>query len=178
MLHEAINVHSFDSYILTDKDYQRAIGDIQTTFLFSEGTGRLKEKTTVFISHKHSDLTAGRLSKFLGCLIKDYNVDPYIDSFDKEMPEKISGKTADRIKSKITNCSKFILFASILIFLRDGISFSRITERARCQGTVRWMLCIRAALDKSTTERPFCLSGSLCATAPASRRGVGLINNQ
>ena len=31
----------------------------------------------------------------------------------------------------------------------------------------------RAVLDKSDTEIPFSPSGSFCATAPASRRGMG-----
>ena len=63
-----------------------------------------------------------------------------------------------------------------MICSSDRGRLSSITERARCQGTVRWVTAlprIRATLDKSDTERPFFPSGSFVATAPASRRGVG-----
>ena len=49
-------------------------------------------------------------------------------------------------------------------------------KRERCQGTVRWVTALSdtwAALEKSAAETPFSPSGSFCATAPASRRGVG-----
>ena len=52
-----------------------------------------------------------------------------------------------------------ILFVSDLYFgVRIRIAYQ--PERERCQGTVRWMPCIRAALDKSDSERPYLSSGS------------------
>ena len=67
-------------------------------------------KTTVFISHKHEDLED--LKGLIGFLENTYNVQAYIDGWDKLMPDKTSGETARRIKSKIRKCDKFILLAT------------------------------------------------------------------
>ena len=70
---------------------------------FYEKVGR----TTVFISHKHDDLKD--LMGLIGFLENKYHVKAYIDSRDPLMPNNTSGKTALRIKEKITQCNKFIL---------------------------------------------------------------------
>lgn len=67
-------------------------------------------KTKVFLSHKHSDLE--ELKDFIGFLETNYNVDVYIDSMDKAMPSTTSEVTANRIKSVIKKCDKFILLAT------------------------------------------------------------------
>lgn len=67
-------------------------------------------RTKVFLSHKHEDLE--ELMDLIGFLEKQYSVDTYIDSMDKEMPLKTCGKTAARIKQVIKSCDKFILLAT------------------------------------------------------------------
>lgn len=67
-------------------------------------------KTTVFISHKHSDLED--LMGLIGFLENKYDVKAYIDSRDPFMPNNTSGETALRIKKKIAQCNKFILLAT------------------------------------------------------------------
>ena len=67
-------------------------------------------KIKVFLSHKHDDLAD--LKDLIGFFEKQYNVDAYIDSMDKEMPSKTCGETAARIKDVITRCDKFILLAT------------------------------------------------------------------
>lgn len=66
--------------------------------------------TTVFISHKHTDLND--LRGVLGFLEKTFNVKVYIDSQDPSMPKKTSAKTAINIKDRIVRCDKFILLAT------------------------------------------------------------------
>lgn len=67
-------------------------------------------KTKVFLSHKHDDLE--ELKDLIGFLEKEYDVETYIDSMDKDMPSKTCGKTATRIKRIIKICDKFILLAT------------------------------------------------------------------
>lgn len=69
-----------------------------------------QEPTTVFISHKHSDLQD--LKGLLGFLEEKYNVKVYIDSKDPSMPKKTSDETALIIRERIKQCDKFILLAS------------------------------------------------------------------
>ena len=69
-------------------------------------------KTTVFISHKHSDLDLEELKGVIEMLVKEYNVIPYIDSMDKKMPNYTSAETARRLKKVIEYCDKFILLAT------------------------------------------------------------------
>ena len=66
--------------------------------------------TTVFISHKHSDLSD--LKGLLSYLADHYQVIPYIDSMDQKMPNMTNAETAMRIKSVIESCDKFILLAT------------------------------------------------------------------
>lgn len=67
-------------------------------------------KTTVFVSHKHDDLD--EIKGLIGFLEKRYNVKAYIDSWDRSMPRKTSGETANKIKQRIKSCNKFILLAT------------------------------------------------------------------
>ena len=68
-------------------------------------------KTKVFLSHKHDDLED--LKGLIGFLEKEYDVQVYIDSMDKEMQNrKIDGKTATRIKDVIKSSDKFVLLAT------------------------------------------------------------------
>ncbi|MCH5259207.1 MAG: toll/interleukin-1 receptor domain-containing protein [Lachnospiraceae bacterium] len=69
-----------------------------------------KKRVTVFISHKHDDLSD--LQDIIGFLEKTYDVKCYIDSKDSAMPQKTSGTTASIIKQRIKQCDKFILLAS------------------------------------------------------------------
>lgn len=72
--------------------------------------GRPQNVTTVFISHKHDELT--ELKSIIGFLQKTYGVRVYIDSRDSTMPSKTSGKTAETLKVRIKQCKKFILLAT------------------------------------------------------------------
>lgn len=68
-------------------------------------------KTKVFLSHKHDDLED--LKGLIGFLEKEYDVQVYIDSMDKEMLNRnTDGKTATRIKDVIKSSDKFILLAT------------------------------------------------------------------
>lgn len=67
-------------------------------------------RPTVFVSHKHSDLSD--LGDLIAFLEKQYNVITYIDSRDKGMPEKTCVETAERIKEVIAFCDRFILMAT------------------------------------------------------------------
>ena len=69
-----------------------------------------KRKVTVFISHKHDDLTD--LQDLIGFLEEKYDVQCYIDSRDPSMPDTTSGETAKIIKKRIIDCDKFILLAT------------------------------------------------------------------
>ena len=76
-----------------------------STSVISSGCG-----TSVFISHKHSDLED--LEGLLGFLRMHYNAIPYLDCLDDEMPIETCAATADRIKQVIEFCPKFILLAT------------------------------------------------------------------
>lgn len=80
------------------------------TRYFSVDSIRSASGATVFISHKHSDLTD--LQGLLEYLKKEYNVVPYIDSMDKRMPKDTCAETAVRIKQVISACDRFILLAT------------------------------------------------------------------
>lgn len=75
-----------------------------------ETVNRYSNKTTVFISHKHSDLDD--LKDLINFLESTYGVKTYIDSRDPTMPNITSGKTAENIKNRINQCDKFILLAT------------------------------------------------------------------
>lgn len=67
-------------------------------------------KTTIFISHKHDELDD--LKEVLGFIEYNYDAQVYIDSKDPSLPVITSGETASRIKTRITDCDKFILLAT------------------------------------------------------------------
>ena len=67
-------------------------------------------KPTVFISHKHDDLSD--LKGIIGFLEKEYGVAAYIDSRDPNVPRITSAETAENIKDRIKSCNKFILLAT------------------------------------------------------------------
>ncbi len=66
-------------------------------------------KVSVFLSHKHDELKEldGAIS-----FLKKQGVSVYVDWLDDEMPKSTSGVTAQRIKTKIKENSKFILLAT------------------------------------------------------------------
>lgn len=98
---------TFNAYRITDSRLNETLNE---TRMFAEG-GRISlYKTTIFLSHKHSDLDD--LKDIIGFLESKYNVNIYIDSMDKNMPQKTNGETAQRIKNIIKRCDKFILLAT------------------------------------------------------------------
>lgn len=96
---------SFSHYRIANLNESR-----RQTKLFSEGGTVTLFKTTVFISHKHDDLT--ELQDIIGFLQNKYNVQVYIDSRDPSMPATTSGETAKRIKDIIKRSDRFILLAT------------------------------------------------------------------
>lgn len=85
------------------------INDAQN--VLQESYGNYTDRPTkVFISHKHSDLA--ELKHLIGFLEEQFNIIAYIDSWDSNMPTKTCADTAVRIKNKIRECDRFILFAT------------------------------------------------------------------
>lgn len=79
---------------------------------FSESSIRSGSGTTIFVSHKHSDLDNTELRGVLQYLIQKYGIIPYIDCMDPNMPAQTCAETANRIKSVIGTCERFILLAT------------------------------------------------------------------
>ena len=76
-------------------------------------SGRTKtNKTTVFLSHKHSDLADVEEVAGLTNIFEDHGAIVYIDTMDYSLPGQTSGETASRIKEIIKNSHKFVLAAS------------------------------------------------------------------
>ncbi|HRH49493.1 MAG TPA: toll/interleukin-1 receptor domain-containing protein [Panacibacter sp.] len=70
----------------------------------------LSSKTTsAFLSHSHLDK---ELIEEANAFFKGLNISIYIDWMDETMPEKTSGATATKIKSKIITNDKFVLLAT------------------------------------------------------------------
>lgn len=68
-----------------------------------------KDKITIFLSHKHDEVKV--LEQTIR-LLKNCNVDIYVDWMDEGMPKKTCVKTAERLKGKIKNCDRFILIGT------------------------------------------------------------------
>jgi hypothetical protein len=65
--------------------------------------------TSIFLSHCHTDKDLiGQAVAFF----KGLNVNIYVDWLDESMPEKTSGATAQKIKTKIILNDKFVLLAT------------------------------------------------------------------
>ena len=79
---------------------------------FSESSIHSGSGTTIFVSHKHSDLDNVELRDVLQFLTQKYGIIPYIDCMDPNMPPQTSAETANRIKAVIGACQRFILLAT------------------------------------------------------------------
>ena len=79
--------------------------------VLNEAKVELKTSTKIgiFLSHSHKDKN---LIKEAIAFFKAINVSVYVDWMDEGMPEKTSGITAVKIKSKIIANEKFILLAT------------------------------------------------------------------
>lgn len=84
---------------------------VSRTRSFNSRTIKSASGVTVFISHKHEELDLGELDGVLAMLSR-YNIIPYIDSMDVNMPNETCGETATRLKEVIQFCDKFILLAT------------------------------------------------------------------
>jgi len=98
----------FNSYRVSDSNILNE--SYSRTRYFSSKGIHSASGTTVFISHKHSDLQD--LDGLLNYLKKEHNVVPYIDSMDKRMPQETCADTAVRIKEVINSCERFLLLAT------------------------------------------------------------------
>lgn len=83
----------------------------ERTRFFSSTSIKSAAGITVFLSHSHDDLDIGELDGVLG-MLNNYNIVPFIDSMDKNMPSVTCADTAKRIKEVIKFCEKFILIAT------------------------------------------------------------------
>ena len=83
---------------------------LNETRMFSGRTNT--NKTTIFLSHKHSDLTDVQEVAGLTELFEKHGAIVYIDTMDYSLPGQTSGETAMRIKDIIKNSHKFVLAAT------------------------------------------------------------------
>lgn len=67
------------------------------------------KKSSVFLSHKHTDLAQ---LKRVANLLEQLDSYVYVDWLDPSMPQQTNGETADKIKKKIIQYDKFILVAT------------------------------------------------------------------
>jgi hypothetical protein len=82
--------------------------------MFSEiknlrGSKEIGLRTSIFLSHKHSDKEY--LRSFI-YLLKKLGISVYVDWMDNDMPKNTNGYTATLIKKKIKEMDKFILLAT------------------------------------------------------------------
>ena len=101
------NNNYFSNYKVSSLEY--ALKPIEKSFRY-DAYGIVKEKITVFISHKHDDLD--NIKGLIGFLEKNYNIKAYIDSWDPTMPSKTCKDTAKQLKNRIEMCNKFIFMAT------------------------------------------------------------------
>ncbi|MDY4789749.1 MAG: toll/interleukin-1 receptor domain-containing protein [Bacteroidales bacterium] len=106
-MEKIFNEGRFKDYRIMDSLFESKKNEMK---MFSVGGKLNVEKTTVFISHKHSDLE--ELRGYIGFFEKQYKVATYIDSEDPNMPTYTSRETAEKIKDVIKSCNKFLLLAT------------------------------------------------------------------
>lgn len=87
----------------------RSYNALMTALNESKARKSTSTEVTVFLSHKHDD--AEELKDAIA-LLKDRGVNVYVDWMDEDMPKHTCGLTADKIKKKIKENSKFILLAT------------------------------------------------------------------
>jgi hypothetical protein len=76
-------------------------------FPINENASRLgKQKTTIFLSHSHSD--SDIIKEIIGFFLA-IDIYIYVDWLDPTMPAITSVETAKKIKSKIRECDKFVI---------------------------------------------------------------------
>ena len=95
--------------IITKSQLARETSSFTKAFSLNESFSRSTAATTVFLSHKHSDL---KEVKELKRLLLQLNVKIYVDWLDPDMPKVTRGETAVKIKQKIKQNKKFILLAT------------------------------------------------------------------
>ncbi len=66
-------------------------------------------EVTIFLSHKHGD---SELLKQAIALLQDHGASVYVDWLDTDMPTSTSAITANKIKQKIEENSRFVFLAS------------------------------------------------------------------
>lgn len=65
---------------------------------------------TVFLSHRHSEDQS--LIKKVKGFFAEQGATVYIDWLDKDMPEVTGAETAEKLKTKIKQCKKFVILAT------------------------------------------------------------------
>lgn len=84
----------------------KTFSQIRNEAKFESRTGKT---TSIFLSHAHDERD---LISEAAAFFKGFNVSVYVDWMDESMPEKTSGETAAKIKTKIFTNDKFILLAT------------------------------------------------------------------
>ena len=95
----------FNSSIINESIINESLNEVR---MFSAKTA-YTSKPTIFVSHKHDDLTD--LRGIMG-MLQGLGAKIYIDSMDNGMPGQTSGETAMRIKEVIKFSNKFVLLAT------------------------------------------------------------------
>jgi hypothetical protein len=83
--------------------------DVSVILSAARAETKTTDKIGVFLSHSHKDKS---LIKQAVSFFKAINISVYVDWMDETMPEKTSGETALKIKSKIISNQKFIFLAT------------------------------------------------------------------
>ncbi|MDN3582494.1 toll/interleukin-1 receptor domain-containing protein [Mucilaginibacter flavus] len=95
----------FNNQAVNENFVTRSLNEVRTFSALSAS----KAKPTVFLSHKHDDLSD--LRGLMG-LLEGIGAKIYIDSMDNKMPDQTCGDSAARIKEVIKFCDKFVLLAT------------------------------------------------------------------
>lgn len=75
-----------------------------------QATATAGNRITVFLSHRHTEDQS--LIKEVKGFFAEQGASVYIDWLDKDMPKVTNGETAEKLKTKISQCKKFIILAT------------------------------------------------------------------
>ena len=103
------------SYLITKEHLQlqrrdeKRFGAVLAESRHSRALNYSGSAITVFLSHKHDEVN---ILEDVISLLKRCGVDVYVDWMDEEMPKNTSGRTAIKLKEKISSCKKFIFLGT------------------------------------------------------------------
>jgi hypothetical protein len=109
MSRKALSIFFDNSILEKGETFVNEIIKRKTLWYNATGTNTKRNENSIFLSHSHLD------KDILGqvvLLVKNLEIELYIDWLDDDMPPHTNGLTARIIKQKITTCKKFLLIAS------------------------------------------------------------------